>query len=120
VLSGQVAVEALIEERREKRSLPERVVPQVRTEIEVDNDVSAEFSVIDVYTQDRPGVLYTITHTLARLKLDIHLSKVATEASRVADVFYVRDADGGKLSPVRVDEVRLVLAEALGALQARG
>jgi [protein-PII] uridylyltransferase len=119
VLSGSADVERVIAERREKSSLPERVVPQVRTEIEVDNEVSGDFSVIDVYTLDRLGVLYTITRTLAELALDIHLSKVATEAHRVADVFYVREQSGGKLSPERVDEVKLALAEALGQLQAR-
>jgi [protein-PII] uridylyltransferase len=120
VVTGQISVEALITERRERSTLPERVVPAVRTEIEVDNEVSADFSVIDVFTHDRLGVLYTITRTLADLHLDIHLSKVATEASRVADVFYVREEGGGKLTPDRVDEVRLALAEALGKLQARG
>jgi len=95
------------------------VVPAVRTEIEVDNEVSAGFSVIDVYTQDRLGVLYSITQTLADLGLDIHLSKIATEASRVADVFYVREQAGGKLTDTRVDEVRLAVGEALGRLQAR-
>jgi [protein-PII] uridylyltransferase len=119
VLGGAVPVEQVIEERRERSNLPERVVPQVRTEIEVDNEVSNDYSVIDVYTQDRLGVLYTITRTLAELKLDIQLSKVATEASRVADVFYVREMSGGKLDAERVDEVRLVLGEALGRLQAR-
>ena len=116
MLRGEQSVEALIEERRERSSLPERVVPEVRTEIEVDNAVSSDFSVIDVYTQDRLGVLYTITRTLAALNLDIHLSKVATEATRVADVFYVRDVGGGKLSPPRVEEVRVALARALAAL----
>ena len=120
VLSGAVDVEQVIAERRERSSLPERVLPRVRTEIKVDNDVSNEFSVVDVYTEDRLGVLYTITHTLAALALDIQLSKVATEASRVADVFYVREQGGGKLSPDRVDEVKLALGEALGRLQARG
>jgi [protein-PII] uridylyltransferase len=120
VLSGQATVEAVIDERHERSSLPERVVPAVRTEVEVDNEVSADFSVIDVYTQDRLGVLYTITRTLAQLRLDIQLSKVATEAVRVADVFYVREAGGGKLAPDRVDEVKLALAEALGQLQSRG
>jgi len=119
VLSGTADVEQVIAERREKSSLPERVVPQVRTEIDVDNDVSADFSVVDVSTQDRLGVLYTITRTLAQLGLDIRLSKVATEASKVADSFYVREQDGGKLETERVDEVKLVLAEALGQLQAR-
>jgi [protein-PII] uridylyltransferase len=117
VLSGAVAVEALVEERRERSSLKERVVPQVRTEVEVDSEISAELTVVDVYTQDRPGVLYTITRTLAELQLDIQLSKVATEAARVADVFYVRESDGSKLTPERVDEVKLALGEALGRLQ---
>ena len=117
VLGGSATVEQVIEERRDKSTLPERVVPKVRTEIKVDNDVSNDFSVIDVYTQDRLGVLYTITRTLADLALDIHLSKVATEAHRVADVFYVRERDGRKLDADRVDEVRLQLGEALGRLQ---
>jgi [protein-PII] uridylyltransferase len=120
VLSGELTVEGLLAQRQERSTLPERVVPAVRTEIEVDNEVSAGFSVIDVYTQDRSGVLYTITQTLAGLGLDIHLSKIATEASRVADVFYVREQAGGKLTPDRVDEVSLAVGEALGRLQARG
>ncbi len=120
VLDGRATVEAVIEERRERSTLPERVVPAVRTEVEVDNQVSADFSVVDVFTQDRLGVLYTITRTLAELELDIQLSKVATEAARVADVFYVREAAGGKLAPDRVDELKLALGEALGRLQARG
>ena len=72
------------------------MTPPVRTEIEVDNDVSSDFSVLDVYTQDRPGVLYAITQTLAEAALDIHLSKVSTEGVRVADVFYVQTAAGEK------------------------
>jgi [protein-PII] uridylyltransferase len=118
ILGGALAVEQLIAQRREKSGLPERKRPAVRTEIEVDNEVSRDFSVIDVYTQDRLGVLHAITQTLAALRLDIHLSKVATEADRVADVFYVREETGGKLSLERVDEVTLALSEALGRLQA--
>jgi [protein-PII] uridylyltransferase len=114
VLTSEVSVELLIEQRKDKSGLPERVTPAVRTEIEVDNEISADFSVVDVYTQDRLGVLYAITRTLSSLKLDIQLSKVATEADRVADVFYVREEGGGKLTVDRVDELKLVLGEALG------
>jgi [protein-PII] uridylyltransferase len=113
VLGGSVEVAALIESRREKSPLPERVVPAVTTEIDVDNDISAELSVVDVYTQDRLGVLYTITNTLAAQHLDIHIAKVATEGHRVADAFYVLDADGKKLSSVRVAELRAELTKAL-------
>jgi [protein-PII] uridylyltransferase len=89
VVSGRVDIAALIESRRERGGLPPRVTPAVRTEIELDDDVSQDFTVIDVFTQDRLGVLHAITRTLSELGLDIAFSRVATEAERVADVFYV-------------------------------
>jgi [protein-PII] uridylyltransferase len=116
VLSDVRTVEELLESRRERSTLPPRVVPQVPTEVELDGAVSADFTVIDIYTQDRVGVLYTITNTLAQLALDIQLSKVATEAARVADIFYVREQGGGKLTPEREREVKAALEAALGGL----
>jgi [protein-PII] uridylyltransferase len=118
VLGGEVTVEALIESRRERSALKAPIKPRVPTEIHIDNDVSGEYTVIDVFAQDRPGVLYAITHTLSGLGLDIGLSKVATEADRVADVFYVRHDDGRKLAPAAATEVRDALAGALAALVA--
>ena len=81
------------------------------------HDVASQFTVVDVFTQDRLGVLYAITRTLARLGLDVALSKVATEADRVADVFYVRDETTGAkiVEPARLaaikDALRAALAE---------
>ncbi len=115
VLDGTVSVEALVEAQRKSGGLPERVRPHVATEVEIDDRVSADFTVVDVFTQDRPGVLYTIAHTLAHLSLDIHLSKVATEGDRVADVFYVR-RNGQKLDGEGADQVRGELRAALERL----
>lgn len=116
VLTDQIDVEALVAERRSKGGLPARHTPAVATQVAIDDEVSSEFTVVDIYTQDRPGVLYTITRTLSALGLDIHLSKVATEADRVADVFYVRDSWGSKLGPERAAEVKERLQAALAAL----
>jgi len=116
-VSGAISVEELVGKAiAERRALPPRKKPAVATEVEVDNDVSADFTVVDVYTQDRPGVLYTITRTLSALGLDIHLSKVATEAERVADVFYLREHAGAKLDAARAGEVQRALHEALAEL----
>jgi [protein-PII] uridylyltransferase len=109
VLTGDITLSALIAVRREPTLLPAKVKPAVLTQIEMDNDISREFTVVDVSTQDRLGVLYTIACTLTEQQLDIHLSKVATEAERVADVFYVRD---------RETRAKLVDAERLEALRA--
>ncbi len=118
VISGAVPVAELVAKVLGERraALPQRVKPAVPTEVEVDNDVSADFTVVDVYTQDRPGVLYTITRTLSALGLDIHLSKVATEGDRVADVFYVRTAAGEKLGEPEVAALRAALHAGLDEL----
>ena len=71
-------------------------------------------SVGDV-TEDRPGVLYAIARTLFAQSLDIHRSKIATEANRAIDVFYVRDkATGVKImDPERLEGLRAALLASL-------
>ena len=97
VLSGRVAVEHLVEKRPTTSPLLDRAKPKVpATEVNVDNDSSRTFTVVEVFTEDKPGVLYTITHTLAEEGLDIHRSRVGVAADRVADIFYVRDKASGE------------------------
>ena len=91
VLSGKVKGEALVAARPRGDSIAAWRTPAVPTELKLDNDVSRDFTVIEVITEDRPGVLYAITRTLFNEGLDIHRSKIATEANRAIDVFYVRD-----------------------------
>jgi [protein-PII] uridylyltransferase len=88
---------------RKERALP------VTTVIEVNNRISDMYTVIDVTTQDRLGLLYLITTTLFELGINIHLAKVSTEATRAIDVFYVTDLMGEKI----VDE------QAIGDIRAR-
>ena len=71
--------------------MPRRVTPGVITEIRLHDD-STQATIVEVFTQDRVGVLYAITQTLADLGLDISLAKVSTEGEKVADVFYVHRA----------------------------
>ena len=119
VLGHEVSVAEVIAARRERTTLPRKVTPRMVTEVEVDNDVSHDFTVVDVYTHDRLGVLYTVARTLAELGLDIHLSKIATEAERVTDAFYVRDRrTGGKVvEEERQEAVAAALHAALEELE---
>ena len=73
-------------------------VPEVPLEIKVDNQGSRKFTIVEVITGDYPGVLYTIARTLFDQGLDIHRSKIATEANRVVDTFYVRERGGQKVT----------------------
>ncbi len=123
VLEGRSTVEALLAARPVPPPLFERTRPEVPpTEVKVDNQISQDFTVLDIFTQDRPGVLYTIARVLHEKGLDIQWSKVATEADRVADIFYVRDkATGGKIQdPARIAELCAGLQEALPRTETTG
>jgi [protein-PII] uridylyltransferase len=113
VLTGKAKLDDLVASRPKGDSVVAWKTPAVPTELKVDNGVSRDFTVVEIITEDRPGVLYAITRTLADAGLDIHRSKISTEANRAIDVFYVRDkATGEKI----VDSDRVEgLKEALRA-----
>jgi [protein-PII] uridylyltransferase len=91
----------------------ERAVP-VTTVVEVNNRISDMYTVIDVTTQDRLGLLYLITTTLFEIGINIHLAKVSTEATRAIDVFYVTDLLGEKIVDERaIEDIRSQLHTAL-------
>jgi [protein-PII] uridylyltransferase len=117
VLQGKVAVEALVSSRMAASgSMFSRSKPEVpRTEVKIDNEISRDFTVVDVFTENRPGVLYTIAHVLFEQGLDIHRSKVGVEADRVADVFYVRGGETKAkiVEPDRIVAIREALVNAL-------
>jgi [protein-PII] uridylyltransferase len=96
VLEGRVRAADLLE-RRTKRPTWARPGPQIKTEIHVDNASSQRYTIVDVYTRDRPDLLHVIARTLHAKGLSISLAKVNTEGQRVADVFYVQTAAGAKL-----------------------
>jgi [protein-PII] uridylyltransferase len=97
------SVAELIARRRPKSTMPRRVTPEVATEIRLHDD-STQATIIEVFTRDRAGVLYAITHTLAELGLDISLAKVSTEGEKAADVFYVTKA-GSRITDPQLREV---------------
>ena len=64
--------------------------------IVVDNTSSSFFTIIEVFTYDFPGLLFSITDALFQAGLDIWVAKISTKIDQVVDVFYVRDFDGQK------------------------
>lgn len=103
VLNGKMDVEELVSRRRRNKPVFEKQIPRHPTRIEIDNESSDISTIIDIYTHDRVGLLYDITKTLTRLGLSIDYAKISTKVDQAADVFYVRQIDGGKI----VDEENL-------------
>lgn len=115
-LEGRRSVKDLVSSRPATASILEGPRPKVPpTEVKVHNDITPNLTVIDVFTEDRPGVLYMIADVLYTKKLDIQRSKVGVEADRVADIFYVRDSvtRGQLLDPERIADLVDALRTAL-------
>ena len=96
VIAGRVSAADLV--RRRGASLRDRSTPQVGTQVVVDDRASGRHTVIEVTTRDRPGLLFAIADALYGLGLSIAVAKINTEGTRVADVFYVSEADGSKVA----------------------
>ena len=65
--------------------------------VNVDNESSSFFTIIEVFTYDFPGLLFAVTDALYQAGLDISVAKISTNIDQVVDVFYVRDVDGQKV-----------------------
>jgi [protein-PII] uridylyltransferase len=98
VLAGRVAVHDLIKSRRKEVLRPIQRGAEFPIKVEFDNLVSHAYTVLDIRTRDRLGLLYLITSTLSQLEVDIRSAKITTEAEQVVDVFYVTNKDGSKLT----------------------
>ncbi|MEM7318303.1 MAG: [protein-PII] uridylyltransferase [Pseudomonadota bacterium] len=93
-LKGEVtAREAL--KSRDKIKKRERAF-NVPTNITFDNDGSDIYTIIEVDTRDRPGLLYDLARTLAAANVYIANAVIATYGEQVVDTFYVKDMFGLK------------------------
>ncbi|HEY3374905.1 MAG TPA: [protein-PII] uridylyltransferase [Candidatus Aquicultor sp.] len=97
-LEGKIALEYRIAEKAKRYQNQKKHTLKKPARVEVDNESSDFYTIIEVHAEDRIGLLYTITRVMFELNLDIHLAKVSTNVDKVIDVFYVWDMYGQKLS----------------------
>lgn len=76
------------------------------TRVRIDNDTSSDRTIIDIFSQDRRGLLYFIAKSISDLDLSIDLAKIATHFDQVVDVLYVTDRQGQKLTHEHAREIR--------------
>lgn len=114
VIQGEARVNELVAKRQRPTLLTSRPAPRFATRVDIDNEVSESYTVMDIYTHDKVGLLYLITSTLTELGLYIGVSKISTKVDQVADVFYVRDIFGHKItSEDKLTEIRSKLITAI-------
>ena len=107
VLNGKTTLEALLKGRvSAARGRAPKVT--VETRINFDDSSSAHCTLLEIITQDHPGLLYEMGSALARLGCNIEVALIDTEGHKAIDVFYLT-AQSKKLTPQKQELLREVL-----------
>ncbi|TWI36905.1 [protein-PII] uridylyltransferase [Paracoccus sulfuroxidans] len=111
-LKGKIVARDALSERDKPRKRDSQF--RFPTHITFDNEASDVFTVIEVDTRDRPGLLYDLTRTLADNHIQIASAVIATFGAQVVDTFYVKDMFGLKLQqPLKRETLEKRLREAI-------
>ncbi len=88
------------------------------TRVETDNTTSDQATILDVFTLDRPGLLYAVSRTLFEEGLSVWRAKIGSYLDQVVDVFYVTDRNSGRKieDPPRLEALRRRLVEVIDGL----
>jgi [protein-PII] uridylyltransferase len=111
-MAGKTAVEKLLAGRRRGRREAPKVV--VNTRVDFDDEASSHSTLMQVVTQDRPGLLRAVSQALAGLGCNIEVALVDTEGETAIDVFYVT-RNGAKLDGDQQRELKRDLLRAIEA-----
>lgn len=112
VVNGKQPLEPLLKGRlAAAMARPPKVA--FRTSIQFDDNSSDHSTLMEVVTQDRPGLLYEVGSALARQGCNIDVALIDTEGQKAIDVFYLT-AQNAKLTQQKKELLREVLEATLG------
>ena len=99
VIKGEADLARMLRDRMKSEKTNGTKV-KVATQIEFDDDSSAHSTLVQVITQDRPGLLYRMCSVMSKHDCNIEIALIETEGQMAIDVFYLTSA-GAKLTTDR-------------------
>lgn len=86
----------------------------IKTTISFKNDYQQRYTILEIHTQDQPGVLSIIGQCFSTCKVNVRNAKITTLGSTAEDIFYITDSDNKMIQdPVIIDQLNECLLEKL-------
>jgi [protein-PII] uridylyltransferase len=113
VVKGEADVARMLRDRLKSQKADSTKV-KISTQIEFDDSCSAHSTLVQVLTQDRPGLLYRMCSLVSKHECNIEIALIETEGQMAIDVLYLTSG-GAKLSADRQSALGQALRDELAA-----
>jgi [protein-PII] uridylyltransferase len=106
ILEKVINNEINIKEYLKAAGKPYAKVNPFHEKISINNELSNKWTIVEVDTADRAGLLYTIASTISELGYNIYKAKIVTFGNLASDVFYITTKNGEKIK--KEEEINLL------------
>ncbi len=113
VLKGEADLVKMLRDRMKSEKIDTAKV-KIATQIEFDDECSAHSTLVQVLTQDRPGLLYRMCALVSKHECNIEIALIETEGQMAIDVLYLTSR-GKKLNKEQQIALGTELREELAA-----
>jgi [protein-PII] uridylyltransferase len=112
VVKGEADLARMLRDRLKSERADTKV--KVATQIEFDDASSAHSTLVQVLTQDRPGLLYRMCSLISKQECNIEIALIETEGQMAIDILYLTSG-GAKLSAEKQSALGQALRDELAA-----
>ena len=85
--------------------------------INYQNDVQKKYTILELYTHDRPGLISTVAQVFIDCKIHLVNAKLVTLVDQVEDVFFITTMEYKPLSPNRKLQLKQALVDVFTELE---
>ena len=117
VLTGELSLTELLRRRESSILFHRKAKGTIATYVNFDDQSSEKYSIMEIVTRDRYGLLSTIAKVIAQNECNIDVALISTEGQRAIDVFYLTQ-NQKRLRPAVQQQLASTMKEALDQIAA--